>query len=115
MDEIRIALVGDFDPAVTAHRAIPEALRLSARRIGVAVEPEWVHTAAVGAAAESLAGFSGIWCVPSSPYVSEAGALAAIEWARCFHRPVLGTCGGFQHAVLEYVRNVLGERSADHA
>jgi hypothetical protein len=34
---VRIALVGDFDPAVTAHRAIPEALRLSAQRLGVEV------------------------------------------------------------------------------
>jgi CTP synthase (UTP-ammonia lyase) len=30
-------------------------------------------------------------------------------------RPFLGTCGGFQHAVLEYARNVLGLPSARHA
>jgi transposase len=35
---VRIALVGDFDPAVTAHRAIPEALRLSAQRLEAEIE-----------------------------------------------------------------------------
>src|SRR5262249_31058175 len=30
-------------------------------------------------------------------------------------RPFLGTCGGFQHAVLEYARHVLGVGDAQHA
>jgi CTP synthase (UTP-ammonia lyase) len=29
--------------------------------------------------------------------------------------PFLGTCGGFQHAVIEYARNVLGWQDAGHA
>ena len=29
--------------------------------------------------------------------------------------PFLGTCGGFQHAVVEYARNVLGWADAEHA
>ena len=29
--------------------------------------------------------------------------------------PFLGTCGGFQHAVIEYARDVLGWADADHA
>ncbi|MEO7598840.1 MAG: hypothetical protein ABIV50_07905, partial [Opitutus sp.] len=30
-------------------------------------------------------------------------------------RPFLGTCGGFQHALIEFARNVLGINEADHA
>ncbi len=113
---IRVALIGDFDPAVTAHRAIPVALRLSADRLGVDVAPEWVHTSSIGVrAASRLAGFAAVWCVPASPYASAEGALAAIRFARESGRPFLGTCGGFQHAVLEYARNVLGHTAADHA
>jgi len=41
-------------------------------------------------------------------------ALNAIEFARKNHRPFLGTCGGFQHALIEYARNVLGLANADH-
>lgn len=29
--------------------------------------------------------------------------------------PLLGTCGGFQHVVIEYARNVLGIADAQHA
>lgn len=44
-----------------------------------------------------------------------AGALTAIRFARENRRPFLGTCGGFQHAVVEFARNVLGWADADHA
>ncbi len=66
-------------------------------------------------AAARLALFRGIWCVPASPYASTAGALAAIRFARESGHPFLGTCGGFQHAVIEYARNVLDLAEADHA
>jgi Glutamine amidotransferase class-I len=44
-----------------------------------------------------------------------AGALLAIRYAREHRVPFLGTCGGFQHAVLEYARDVLGWADAEHA
>jgi CTP synthase (UTP-ammonia lyase) len=113
-EPVRIALIGDFDPAVTAHRAIPMALQLSARRLGVPVAPEWIHTSTIDPAAPQLSGYTGVWCVPASPYANMAGALGAIRFARETPRPFLGTCGGFQHAVLEYTRNVLGHAAADH-
>jgi CTP synthase (UTP-ammonia lyase) len=43
------------------------------------------------------------------------GALRAIRCAREQGRPFLGTCGGFQHAIIEYARNVLGWADAEHA
>jgi CTP synthase (UTP-ammonia lyase) len=43
------------------------------------------------------------------------GALSAIRFAREHKMPFLGTCGGFQHALLEYARNVLGLTTAEHA
>ena len=52
---------------------------------------------------------------PATPYSKTEGALAAIRYARETDTPFLGTCGGFQHAVLEFVRNVLGEGEAKHA
>jgi CTP synthase (UTP-ammonia lyase) len=112
---VRIALVGDFDPGVTAHRAIPEALRLSAETLGVEVGWEWIHTTAISASAKELASHAAVWCVPASPYANTAGALAAIRYARESLRPFLGTCGGFQHAILEYTQNVLGYAGAEHA
>jgi CTP synthase (UTP-ammonia lyase) len=43
------------------------------------------------------------------------GALRAIQWARERKLPFLGTCGGFQHAMIEYARSVLGWKDAEHA
>jgi CTP synthase (UTP-ammonia lyase) len=116
MNPLRIALIGDYQPAVIAHQAIPEALRLAAAHAGRAVEPVWVGTATLGEDVPAqLAPFDGIWCVPASPYANTAGALEAIRFARESGRPYLGTCGGFQHALLEFARNVLGRNDADHA
>jgi CTP synthase (UTP-ammonia lyase) len=50
-------------------------------------------------AATRVACFSGLWCVPGSPYRSMEGALLAIRHARESGVPFLGTCGGFQHAL----------------
>ena len=110
----RIGLVGDHDPAVTAHRAIPRALELAAEALGLRVKPQWVSTAEV-LDTSRVADFDGPWCVPASPYRGMEGALRAIRFAREHGRPFLGTCGGFQHAILEYARSVLGWADADHA
>jgi CTP synthase (UTP-ammonia lyase) len=109
MVHFRVALVGDYNQSAIAHQAIPEALRLAG------VEAVWVHTASIRDAAADLAGFDGIWCVPASPYANMEGALNAIRYARESGRPFLGTCGGFQHAVVEYARNVCGLWDASHA
>ena len=112
---LRVALVGDFNPSVVAHQAIPKALELSGALHGVEVEPVWVHTSSIAGADARLAGFDGVWCVPASPYANTIGALDAIRYAREHGHPFLGTCGGFQHALIEYARNVCGMPDAEHA
>jgi CTP synthase (UTP-ammonia lyase) len=77
------------------------------------VQFEWLPTEQIHADTP-LGEFDGFWCVPASPYKSEDGALRAIRFAREQQRPFLGTCGGFQHAVLEFSRNVLGWVDAVH-
>ncbi len=111
----RVALLGDYNAAVTAHQAIPEALRLAGEDLGIEVEWIWLHTSLLKDPARQLGDFEGIWCVPASPYANTAGVLDAIRYAREEDVPFLGTCGGFQHAVVEYARNVLGMKTADHA
>ena len=106
--QVRIALVGDYNPSVIAHQAIPLALQLAGQQN---LSFDWKHTSTLG----TLDGYHGVWCVPASPYENEAAAIEAIRWARESKVPFLGTCGGFQHAVLEFARNVLGLATADHA
>jgi CTP synthase (UTP-ammonia lyase) len=48
------------------------------------------------------------------PYRNADGALNAIRFARTTRTPFLGTSAGFQYAILEFARNVLGLSEADH-
>jgi CTP synthase (UTP-ammonia lyase) len=113
---IRVGLVGDYDAAVRAHVAIPKALQLVARETGITIEPTWISTAELTREVEDqLRVYSGLWCVPASPYKNMEGALSAIRFARERGISFLGTCGGFQHALIEYTRNVLGVSEAEHA
>jgi CTP synthase (UTP-ammonia lyase) len=107
---IRVALVGDFNELQRAHQAIPRAL--SAATEG-GVETAWISTDSV-ARGDSLADFDGLWCVPGMPYRSADGAISAIRFARTSHLPFLGTSAGFQYALIEYARHVLGLVEADH-
>jgi CTP synthase (UTP-ammonia lyase) len=108
----RVALVGDRSEHVLAHGRIPAALRHGAPGPD-AVDPYWIASSDVSGPAD-LAGFDGIWLVPGSPYESRDGALAAVTAARTAGVPFLGTCGGFQHALLEVARTVCG-LFVDHA
>lgn len=111
---VTIGLIGDYDETVPAHQAIPIALRFAQDVVGCPVTSEWVPTSEVQDRSR-LTAFDGLWCVPASPYRSMEGALRAIRFAREEARPFLGTCGGFQHAIVEYARNVLGWLDAEHA
>ncbi|WP_435930017.1 CTP synthase C-terminal region-related (seleno)protein [Dryocola sp. BD613] len=111
---LRIALVGDFNPAVIAHQAIPQALDNAAAVVGVTADYDWLPTPEV-TSAEDLIGYDAIWCVPASPYQNDDGAFLAIRYARENAIPFLGTCGGFQYSIVEYARNVMGWDDAGHA
>ncbi|WP_037772052.1 glutamine amidotransferase-related protein [Streptomyces sclerotialus] len=110
----RIALVGDRSAGVLAHTRIPALLDALARRDQLVLDAYWIPTPDAEAT-EALAGFDAVWLVPGSPYRSEAGALAAVRTAREQGIPFLGTCGGFQHALLEFARNVCGLAGVSHA
>ncbi len=112
--KVLMGLIGDCDAMVPAHQAIPIALQLAADAAVVEVKLQWVPTEEVRSVAR-VSAYDGLWCVPASPYQNMEGALLAIQYARESGLPFLGTCGGFQHAVIEYARNVLGWADAEHA
>jgi CTP synthase (UTP-ammonia lyase) len=106
-----IALIGDRSEEITAHLGVERSFELGHQV--APVEYQWIPTDQYEE--RDLSVFTGVWCVPGSPYRSMDGALGAIQFARERKIPFLGTCGGFQHALLEYARNVLGLSNAEHA
>ncbi len=108
-----IGLLGDHNDSVTAHRAIPVALEVAAQNCDCDIDYRWIESDAV--AVRGLDDLSGLWCIPASPYRDMSAVLDAIRFGREQNLPFLGTCGGYQHAALEFVRNVLGHSAADNA
>jgi CTP synthase (UTP-ammonia lyase) len=114
----RIGIVGEFQPNYAPHSAIAPSVEHArgAEACGLPVTLAWVATDdAENMSTRELAGYAGWWIAPGSPYRSMDGALKVIRYAREQDIPLLGTCGGYQHVVLEYARNVLGFRDAAHA
>jgi len=102
----RIAIIGDRSEQVIAHTRIPDILDGLEGSTG-AIDAYWIHSSAIDHET-ALDAFDGVWVTPGSPYANEDGVLHAIAVARTAQIPVLGTCGGFQHMLLEFARNVVG-------
>lgn len=113
----RIAVIGDFDPAHETHTAIASAVgHCDDRHRREPSSVQWLSTSACAEMHDAdFASYDGFWIAPGGPYQSLDGALDAIRFARTRDVPLLGTCAGFQHAVLEYARNVMGFDDAEHA
>ncbi|MEV0091653.1 hypothetical protein [Streptomyces sp. NPDC050738] len=109
----RVALVGDRSPHVRSHTRIPVLLDALRERDRLDLDAYWIPTEDVETG--GVEGFDAVWLLPGSPYRSEAGAVAAVRTAREHKIPFLGTCAGFQHALLEYARTVCGLTEAGHA
>lgn len=108
-----IAVLGEYTPTFPPHASTNSALEHSRDMLGVDVSADWISTADIEQ--DLFERYSGIWVAPGSPYKSMEKTLWAIRYARENDIPCFGTCGGFQHLVIEYARNVLGFQDAQHA
>jgi CTP synthase (UTP-ammonia lyase) len=107
----RIGIIGDFNAGNPTHVATNSGLQHASVVLGVPVDVAWLPTDQP----HDFGQFQGFVCSPGSPYKSMEGALSGIRYARENGIPFVGTCGGFQHLVIEYARNVMGFTDATHA
>lgn len=116
-DPVRIGILGDYDPKSPTLPAVEKSLQHASAKLNLGLEAEWIATPSILApeAQKKLESFDGLWAAPGSPYKSFDGMLKGIEFARRRDWPFLGTCGGFQYALIECARNVLGIKDADSA
>jgi len=113
---MNIAIIGDFDEDYKLHLATNDAIEHAKRFIQSDVTTEWIPTDEIQGIPDELAKkYNGFFIAPGSPYKSMAGALSIIKYAREHKVPTIGTCGGFQHMVIEFARNVIGIADAEHA
>lgn len=113
---IRFGLIGDYNPAFRPHQATVEALQHVAGQLNRSIDVTWLPTTTLDPLpTATLEQFDALWCTPGSPFQSMIGALNGIQYAREQRVPLLGTCAGFQHIVVEYARNIIGIADAQHA
>lgn len=104
-----VVLLGDRDVGARTHRELDAAIAL----LPDDVRARWVGTDTPDAARTGEA--DALWVVSGSPYRDDGAVYAAISRSRTSGQPFLGTCSGFQYAVIEFARNVAGIADAEHA
>lgn len=104
-----IGLLGDLDLSKPTHRELQAAVAM----LPAGIDAQWLASDSPGA--QALDALDGLWVIPGSPYSDDAAVDAAIAWALESDTPFLGTCGGFQYALLVLARRSAGIEGAAHA
>lgn len=113
---VRLAIIGDYTPSFEPHPKTDEALEHVAAALDWEIHSEWIATITLERhGLDLLQGYDAFWIAPGSPYGSMQGALLAIRHSRETGIPLFATCGGCQHVIIEFARNVLGIADAQHA
>jgi CTP synthase (UTP-ammonia lyase) len=91
--EIKVGVIGDFNPSNATHRATNDAVKHAADSLSMTASVAWIATEALERTRADMAlrEFDALWCAPASPYRSMTGALEGIRFARQSGRPFVGT------------------------
>jgi len=113
---VDVALAGKYE-LEDAYMSVHEALKHAGLEHGVDVNVLWVNTEELDDPAEEerLASADGLVVPGGFGARGTQGKIDAIRHAREHGVPFLGLCLGFQMAVVEYARNVLGLEGAHSA
>ena len=113
--EVDIALVGKYD-LEDAYMSVHEALKHAGIERGVEVNVNWVDSEEMRTHhTDRLRDSDGVVVPGGFGSRGTEGKIEAIRYAREEGIPFLGLCLGFQMAVVEYARNVLGLEGAHSA
>lgn len=110
---MKLAIIAEYDANFEPHVQTNAAIEHSASALDMEVQHEWLSTS--DERMTNLNEFDALWFAPGSPYRNLNRTLDAIRFAREQNVPTLGTCGGYQHMVIEFARNVASITDAQHA
>ena len=108
---VKIGVMGKYASLRDAYASIDKAIEHCGIHLNAAVELHWLDTSALDSAAKvaaTLKDMDGIIVPGGFGQRGVEGKIRCVEHARTTKLPFLGICLGFQMAVIEYARNVLG-------
>ncbi len=108
----KFAIIGEFSPKYEPHLATNNAVDHARSKLGARIDYEWLASDKI--TPETLEQYQGFWIAPGSPYKNMDNVLTVIQHARDNSIPLLGTCGGFQHMIIELAHNLLSFYDAQH-
>ncbi|MFC4436713.1 MULTISPECIES: glutamine hydrolyzing CTP synthase [Natrialbaceae] len=112
---VDVALVGKYD-LEDAYMSIHESLKHAGFELGVDVDVRWVSAGEMAEGHDGqLEDVDGVIVPGGFGMRGSEGKIEAVRYARENDVPFLGLCLGFQMAVVEYARNVLGLEDAHSA
>jgi CTP synthase len=109
--DITVALVGKYTDLKDSYVSYVEALTHAAAKQRARVQIKWIE--ADNYCNELLEGVDGLIVPVGFGHRGAEGKIKAIKYARTHDLPFLGICYGFQMAVVEFCRNVLGLEGAN--
>lgn len=120
-EAVHVAIVGKYTDLHDAYISVDKALRHAAVHVGKKVIMDWIESTDLELPAESEA-FKNAWAFITGAHAilipggfgsrGIEGKIKAAQYARVNKIPYLGLCLGFQIAVIEFARNVLGWSNA---
>ncbi|KAH3675996.1 hypothetical protein WICMUC_002292 [Wickerhamomyces mucosus] len=124
-ETVKIALVGKYTNLKDSYLSVIKALEHSSMRVRRRLEIIWVEASDLEPETEfnedkakfhkawhSLCGADGILVPGGFGTRGTEGMMSAAKWARENNIPYLGVCLGFQVAVIDFVRHVVGIENA---
>ncbi len=110
---VNIGIIGKYTKLHDAYISHREAMMHATGKTGIGVNIIWLDADDVVENPNVLESLDGILVTPGFGYRGVEGKIIAAKYARETGTPYLGICLGFQVAVIEFARNVLGLKDAN--
>jgi CTP synthase len=115
--EITIGITGKYTAVHDSYLSILKALEHVSSLLEVKIKIKWIETTAIEKGKrkvkEELENINGIIVPGGFGKRGTEGKIECIKYAREYNLPYLGLCFGFQMALIEFARNVLGLKEAN--
>ncbi|MCC6907297.1 MAG: CTP synthase [Phycisphaerales bacterium] len=112
---VSIGITGKYAALRDAYASIDKALEHCSAELSAEIDVKWIDTTEINDAnvAASIEGLNGVIVPGGFGARGVEGKIACVRYCRENQLPYMGICLGFQVAVIEFARNVLGLSGAN--